>query len=236
MKPDDIVRDPWAAAIRVVLEVVAWAIVFAALFVIFLWPNPAHATGSHTLPPQTWDQRIDVDASASAAANAASTATTGPSQSSVSGVSAGGGNGGSAGFTDSSRSSLYVFPPPAAAAPLPGTVCPKGDSLAWSIGWGFFSYAVSSTRTELDCLERWVSLMRATAPAPQAHPLLLIPPPAPAASAPTHAPEPAKPAAPAPKPEVKRISAAKPKSAATAAPACADGKAPVCTAPSKPRT
>lgn len=59
-------------------------------------------------------------------------------------------------------SNLYVFPAPVMAAPLPANLCPQGDSLSWSIGWNFFSYAKSSTRTEMECLELVLATIRAT--------------------------------------------------------------------------
>ena len=83
-----------------------------------------------------------------------------------------GGAGGS--FTDQSRSFGYVFPAPVYATPLPANLCPKGDSLAWSIGWNFFSYATSSTRTEMECLDKWLEANRR--PAPPAPRLTIIEP------------------------------------------------------------
>lgn len=56
---------------------------------------------------------------------------------------------------------MYVLPAPVNAAPLPPGMCPQGDSLSWSIGWNFFSYARSSTRTELDCLDRVLASVKA---------------------------------------------------------------------------
>lgn len=60
------------------------------------------------------------------------------------------------------RQNLYVFPAPVNAAPLPANLCPQGDSLSWSIGWNFFSYAKSSTRTEMDCLDKVLATIKAT--------------------------------------------------------------------------
>ena len=207
-------------AIRTVLYALGFGLIVA---ITFFAAMPAHATGRIESVPgdaDTITSGSNASASASAQGGAAS----------VSGVQTSGGGGGS--VADYSRSSLYVFPPPAAAAPLPSTVCPKGDSLAWSIGWGFFSYAVSSTRTELDCLERWVALMHATAPKPVQQPLLVIPPEVKPAPAPEVKPvEPAKPAA-AP----KKVSAIKPQpKAIPLMPMCGDGQAMACT-PVKPRT
>lgn len=74
--------------------------------------------------------------------------------------SAAGGMGGASSLNDQSRSNTYVFPAPSMAAQLPGYICPKGDSVSWSIGWNFFSYASSSTRTELECLEKYAALFK----------------------------------------------------------------------------
>lgn len=76
--------------------------------------------------------------------------------------------------SDSSRSSMYVFPAPVYATPLPANLCPKGDSLAWSIGWNFFSYASSSTRTEMECLEKWVELNRVRVEVPPVAPVSFL--------------------------------------------------------------
>lgn len=62
------------------------------------------------------------------------------------------------------RQNFYVFPAPVSAAPLPANLCPKGDSISWSIGWNFFSYAASTTRTELECLEKTLQLIKAAHP------------------------------------------------------------------------
>lgn len=54
------------------------------------------------------------------------------------------------------------------ATPLPPGLCPKGDSPYFSIGWSFIVVAGSSTRTEMECLDKvlaaWVSVNK---PAPQ---------------------------------------------------------------------
>lgn len=90
---------------------------------------------------------------------------TGPVSTSVGPVSGGSASAnGSQSQIDSSRSYFYTFPAPVSAAPLPATNCPKGDSLSWSIGWNFFSYSSSSTRTELECLEAWAKVLHAAVP------------------------------------------------------------------------
>jgi hypothetical protein len=50
---------------------------------------------------------------------------------------------------------------PSYSSPLPAYNCPQGDSIAWSIGWNFFSYARSSTRTEMECLDKMLVAMQA---------------------------------------------------------------------------
>jgi len=62
------------------------------------------------------------------------------------------------------RQNLYVFPAPVNAAPLPANLCPQGDSISWSIGWNFISYAKSTTRTEMQCLEMVLTSIKAAAP------------------------------------------------------------------------
>jgi hypothetical protein len=92
-------------------------------------------------------------------------------------------NGGVGGSVDSGNT--YVFPAPAAAAPLPSGLCPQGDSESWSIVWGFVSFARSSTRTEMECLDKVLAMLRETAPRPAAPPVVnyISQPPAPAAPA-----------------------------------------------------
>lgn len=42
---------------------------------------------------------------------------------------------------------------PTFATPLPAGLCPKGDSESFSILWGLFSHAKSTTRSEMECLQ-----------------------------------------------------------------------------------
>jgi hypothetical protein len=109
--------------------------------------------------------------------------------------------GGSNAFSDNSRSFGYVFPAPVYATPLPANLCPKGDSIAWSIGWNFFSYARSSTRTEIECLDKWLEANRR--PPPPEPRIVIVP------GEPIHPPAaiPPAPAEPAPikKPVAKKV-------------------------------
>jgi hypothetical protein len=76
---------------------------------------------------------------------------------------------GSAANTSMSSGNTYMFPPPAAAAPLPSGLCPQGDSESWSVVWGFVSYAKSSMRTEMECLDKLLAYGRETQPKPVQH-------------------------------------------------------------------
>jgi hypothetical protein len=60
----------------------------------------------------------------------------------------------------STRAYGLSFSAPALAAALPGYLCPQGDSLSWSVGWGLFSYSTSTTRTEAECLDKLIAVMR----------------------------------------------------------------------------
>lgn len=122
---------------------------------------PAPSTSTNTLNNSS-------DASANAAAGAAAGAQAGASATGGNST-ANGGSGGSMSYESFSKSNMYVLPAPVNAAPLPPGLCPQGDSLSWSIGWNFFSYARSSTRTELDCLDRVLASIK---PVPMAQPTM----------------------------------------------------------------
>ena len=61
---------------------------------------------------------------------------------------------------NSDNGNTYFFPSPATAAPLPPGLCPKGDSESFSIVWGFVSFAKSSTRTEMECLDKVLATLK----------------------------------------------------------------------------
>jgi hypothetical protein len=86
----------------------------------------------------------------------------------------------------STRAYGVSFSAPALAAALPGYLCPKGDSLSWSVGWGLVSYSVSTTRTEMECLDKLIAVM--TAPQIVEHRLPVTAQIHPAPVAPTVAP------------------------------------------------
>lgn len=119
------------------------------------------------------DTTSQANAAAVAAANASlyanpvatahgGTATTGASTSSAT-TGASTSNGGGAAITQGHSYALAAAP---SAAPLPAGTCPQGDSLAWSIGWGFVTYSISSTRTEMQCLDKLLALAREASPKP----------------------------------------------------------------------
>ena len=121
-----------------------------------------------------------------------------------------------------SQGHTYVLPAPAAAAPLPAGMCPQGDSSAYSVLWGLVSWASSTTRTEMACLDKVLAVLKETVPKPVPAVVnylhdLPVPPAAPAAqaSAPVaaaceKAPEPAKPA-----PKAAKVAKAAPKKVGT---------------------
>lgn len=207
-------------------------------------------------PPQS-SVSIDVNANAGASADASSNswagssatggnanASGGSASSSIGDLSAAGGAGGNASaaggmggsssLNNQSRSNTYVFPAPSFAAPLPGYICPKGDSISWSIGWNFFSYSSSSTRTELECLEKYAALFRAqTAQQAPVMPSMYVVPfsnvPEARLTDNTPEPSPIKPAVvtePAPKKPIKKSA---PKKPAAVAPLCGEGEVATCT-------
>ena len=57
-------------------------------------------------------------------------------------------------------SNTYFFPAPVTAAPLPPGLCPQGDSESISFLWNFFSYSKSSTRTEMECLDKVLAAIK----------------------------------------------------------------------------
>lgn len=52
------------------------------------------------------------------------------------------------------------------ATPLPPGLCPKGDSSYVQVLWGLLTVASSSTRTEMECLDKVLGMLRDTAPKP----------------------------------------------------------------------
>lgn len=148
-------------AIRALVIISAMAII-AALFA----PLAANATGNKPHPekpqPQQPPAPVVVPASAGSTSNANSNASAGAS---ALGYGAGyvwnGIEFGNIGSPESGNT--YVFPGPALAAPLPANLCPDNHSLAWSIGWNFFSYSRSDVGSSMECIEK---LLPVIAPKP----------------------------------------------------------------------
>lgn len=61
---------------------------------------------------------------------------------------------------------MYVLPAPVQAAALPAGLCPQGDSMSIGLLWNLFSYSRSSTRSEMECLDKVLSAVSA---APTVH-------------------------------------------------------------------
>lgn len=110
----------------------------------------AFATGK---PPATPPAATPSSAMAEATAAATSASTSGATAT----------NGG---IDYKADSNFYAMPAPVAAAPLPAGLCPQGDSVSFGILWNMFSYARSSTRTEMECLEKVLAVVKAQTPAP----------------------------------------------------------------------
>jgi hypothetical protein len=109
-------------------------------------------------PPSSITAPASADSSAAAQAGAAATLS-----GTLTATGGAAGAGGSASFEDWSRQNMYVLPAPVQAAPLPPGLCPQGDSMSVGILWNLFSYARSSTRSEMECLDK---VLAAIKPAP----------------------------------------------------------------------
>lgn len=145
--------------------------VIVAMFLValILTPTLAHATGK----PETVTPAPSSSTTSSSSATAASQAKAAIDLSLANSATGGqggagglGGAGGNAAGGSVSQGHTYVLPAPAAAAPLPAGMCPQGDSSAYSVLWGLVSWANSTTRTEMACLDKVLSVLRETAPKP----------------------------------------------------------------------
>lgn len=198
------------------------------------WPT-CTPPAKPTVPSTSIDTQSSSSAQASATAAAAAQAAVSGSLSATGGSSAGG----TSSLSDFSRQNMYVMPAPVQAAPLPPGLCPQGDSMSIGILWNLFSYSRSSTRTEMECLDKVLAVIRAQTPqvssaAIQAPliPLPATPAPATAAAAPSAASAEASTAVK--KPEVAKAPAKKasaPKKAASkpsTAPSCEETALKAC--------
>lgn len=121
--------------------------VLAALAMI-LYPSMAHANQVDPVPSVA-------NSTASAGAKASSNASSAIDLSLVSNPA-----GGSVKAGDS-----YAFVS-GSATPLPPGLCPKGESSYVQVFWGLFTLATSSTRTEMECLDKVLAMLRETAQKP----------------------------------------------------------------------
>ncbi len=126
-------------------------ILAVALLATLCAATSAFATSKPPAQPPTPPAATPVSATAQAAAAAGS----------VSGAAATNG-----GIDYKADGNFYVMPAPVAAAPLPAGLCPQGDSVSFGILWNMFSYARSSTRTEMECLDKVLAVVKAQTPAP----------------------------------------------------------------------
>jgi hypothetical protein len=190
--------------------------VIVAMFLValILTPTLAHATGKPETVTPAPTSSTSAAASQAKAAIDLSLANSATGQGGAGGLGGAGGSGGSV-----SQGHTYVLPAPAAAAPLPSGMCPQGDSSAYSVLWGLVSWASSTTRTEMVCLDKVLAVLKETAPKPVPAVVnylhdLPVPPAAPAstpvAAACEKAPEPAKPA-----PKAAKVAKAAPKKGGT---------------------
>lgn len=122
-----------------------------------------------TPPSKPTDPSISIATQSSSSAQASAEAAA-AAQAAVSGsLSATGGSsaGGTASLSDFSRQNLYVLPAPVQAAPLPPGLCPQGDSMSIGILWNLFSYSRSSTRSEMECLDKVLASIKPATPVVQ---------------------------------------------------------------------
>lgn len=180
--------------------------VIVAMFLValILTPTLAHATGKpETVTPAPTTSTRSAASQAKAAIDLSLANSAMGGQGGAGGL---GGAGGNAAGGSVSQGHTYVLPAPAAAAPLPAGMCPQGDSSAYSVLWGLVSWANSTTRTEMACLDKVLAVLRETAPKPVPAVVnylhdLPVPPAAPASAAVAavpaceKAPEPVKPKA-----------------------------------------
>lgn len=198
------------------------------------WPTcTTPSTPSQGQSTSTSSSQSSSGSNSSAGSQSSAVVSVAPSTTSTSTASGGSVGAVSQSFEEFSRSNMYVLPAPVQAAPLPPGLCPQGDSMSIGILWNMFSYSRSSTRTEMECLDKVLASVRASASA--AAPVIsapAIPPSQPVLSAPVATPPAAS--AEVKKPEVakapaKKASAPKkPPAKASTAPSCEEAALKAC--------
>ena len=193
------------------------------------WPTcTTPSTPSPGPSTSTSSSQSSSASNASAGSQSSAVANVAPSTTSTSTASGGSVGAVSQSFEEFSRSNMYVLPAPVQAAPLPPGLCPQGDSMSIGILWNMFSYSRSSTRTEMECLDKVLASIRSaptrevvqaplsltTAPAPAVLPA----PASPALAAAAADPAAASASGPVKKPEAAKAPAKKASAPKKAAP------------------
>ena len=117
-----------------------------------------------TPPSKPTDPSISIATQSSSSAQAAAEAAAAAPASVSGSLSA---TGGTSSLSDFSRQNMYVMPAPVQAAPLPPGLCPQGDSMSIGILWNLFSFSQSSTRTEMQCLDKVLAAIKPVSPVVQ---------------------------------------------------------------------
>lgn len=136
---------------------------------MLLASSAAFATGNH--PPKP-DPSKPVTATADSSSASTSAAKANSDSSSTSSAAGGVGQGiGSVDYYSGGGRAYSIFSA-GVATPLPATTCPKGDSQYFQLLFGVVTWATSTTRTEMECLDKVLAAMRTRPmPAPAVLPL-----------------------------------------------------------------
>ena len=133
------------------------------------WPTctppsaPAPTPSTYNVSPTSSSSSISGAVSSSSAQAGATSSLSGT----LTAAGGAGGAGGSLSFDEFGRQNLYVLPAPVQAAPLPPGLCPQGDSMSIGILFNLFSFATSSTRSEMECLDKVLAAIKPVAPTVQ---------------------------------------------------------------------
>ncbi len=126
-------------------------------------PTPAPTPSTLNVSPSSSSSSISGAVSSSSAQAGATSSLSGT----LTAAGGAGGAGGSLSFDEFGRQNLYVLPAPVQAAPLPPGLCPQGDSMSIGILWNLFSFSQSSTRSEMQCLEKVLAAIKPVTPVVQ---------------------------------------------------------------------
>ena len=123
-------------------------------------PTPAPTPSTFNASPTSSSSSISGAVSSSSAQAGATSSLSGT----LTAAGGAGGSGGSLAIEDLGRQNLYVLPAPVQAAPLPPGLCPQGDSMSVGILFNLVSFSKSSTRTEMECLDKVLAAIKPTTP------------------------------------------------------------------------